>query len=176
MVLLVWVYYSTQILLFGAELTFVYAQRFGHGVRRPARWSRGAADKPSGPAPRRSLERQHPCRAADAAPARTADNQGVAHARHQDARTTTDARTQARRRSGTAASRRPTRAAGDGCDPAREAASPSASGRRTPSACPSSAPSTTGTRRKHPLTRENDEGYWYADVPGAKVGDEYRFA
>lgn len=33
--LLVWVYYSTQILLFGAELTFVYAQRFGHGLNRP---------------------------------------------------------------------------------------------------------------------------------------------
>jgi membrane protein len=32
-VLLVWVYYSTQILLLGAELTFVYAQRFGSGVR-----------------------------------------------------------------------------------------------------------------------------------------------
>ncbi len=31
-VLLVWIYYSTQILLFGAELTFVYAQRYGHGV------------------------------------------------------------------------------------------------------------------------------------------------
>ncbi|MBX9583298.1 MAG: alpha amylase C-terminal domain-containing protein [Gemmataceae bacterium] len=28
---------------------------------------------------------------------------------------------------------------------------------------------------KHPLTRENPEGYWYADVPGAKPGDEYRF-
>jgi membrane protein len=28
-VLLVWVYYSTQIVLFGAELTFVYARRFG---------------------------------------------------------------------------------------------------------------------------------------------------
>ena len=27
----------------------------------------------------------------------------------------------------------------------------------------------------HPLTRENPEGYWYADVPGAKAGDEYRF-
>ncbi|HEX4612111.1 MAG TPA: alpha-amylase family glycosyl hydrolase, partial [Urbifossiella sp.] len=27
----------------------------------------------------------------------------------------------------------------------------------------------------HPMTRENDEGYWYADVPGAKVGAEYRF-
>lgn len=32
-VLLVWIYYSTQILLFGAELTFIYAQRFGSGVR-----------------------------------------------------------------------------------------------------------------------------------------------
>jgi membrane protein len=32
-VLLVWIYYSTQILLFGAELTFVYAERFGSGVR-----------------------------------------------------------------------------------------------------------------------------------------------
>lgn len=32
-VLLVWIYYSTQIFLFGAELTFVYAQRFGSGVR-----------------------------------------------------------------------------------------------------------------------------------------------
>ena len=28
----------------------------------------------------------------------------------------------------------------------------------------------------HPLTRENAEGYWYADVPGAKAGHEYRFA
>ena len=32
-VLLVWIHYSTLILLFGAELTFVYAQRFGSGVR-----------------------------------------------------------------------------------------------------------------------------------------------
>jgi membrane protein len=31
-VLLVWIYYSTQILLFGAELTFLYAQRFGSGL------------------------------------------------------------------------------------------------------------------------------------------------
>jgi membrane protein len=30
-VLLVWVYYSTQIVLFGAEITYVYAKRFGHG-------------------------------------------------------------------------------------------------------------------------------------------------
>jgi membrane protein len=35
-VLLVWIYYSAIILLFGAELTFVYAQRFGSGVRTPA--------------------------------------------------------------------------------------------------------------------------------------------
>src|SRR5262245_17781633 len=28
---------------------------------------------------------------------------------------------------------------------------------------------------KHTLTRENAEGYWYADVPGAKIGDEYRY-
>ncbi|HEY1188832.1 MAG TPA: YihY/virulence factor BrkB family protein [Gemmata sp.] len=34
-VLLVWVNYSSMILLFGAELTFVYAQRFGSGVRTP---------------------------------------------------------------------------------------------------------------------------------------------
>jgi len=30
-------------------------------------------------------------------------------------------------------------------------------------------------KTKHPMTRENDEGYWYADVVGAKVGQEYRF-
>ncbi|MBY0456102.1 MAG: YihY/virulence factor BrkB family protein, partial [Gemmataceae bacterium] len=34
-VLLVWTYYSSIIMLFGAELTFVYAQRFGSGVRTP---------------------------------------------------------------------------------------------------------------------------------------------
>lgn len=42
-VLLVWVYYSTQILLFGAELTFVYAERFGHGLAGRARGPRLAA-------------------------------------------------------------------------------------------------------------------------------------
>jgi membrane protein len=31
-VLLVWLYYSAQIMLFGAELTFVYARRYGSGV------------------------------------------------------------------------------------------------------------------------------------------------
>ena len=34
-VLIVWVYYSTQLLLFGAEFTQVYALRYGHGVRYP---------------------------------------------------------------------------------------------------------------------------------------------
>ena len=29
---------------------------------------------------------------------------------------------------------------------------------------------------KHALARENAEGYWYADVPAAKVGDGYKFA
>ena len=31
-ILLVWIYYSSQIVLFGAELTYVYAKRFGHGL------------------------------------------------------------------------------------------------------------------------------------------------
>jgi membrane protein len=31
-VLLIWLYYSTQIVLFGAELTYLYAQRFGSGL------------------------------------------------------------------------------------------------------------------------------------------------
>jgi 1,4-alpha-glucan branching enzyme len=31
-------------------------------------------------------------------------------------------------------------------------------------------------KSKHPLTRENSDGYWYADIPDAKIGDEYRFA
>ena len=33
MVILIWVYYSSQILLFGAEFTRVYATRYGSGVR-----------------------------------------------------------------------------------------------------------------------------------------------
>lgn len=41
-VLLVWIYYSAQILLFGAALTFVYAQRFGSGVRSAAATPDGA--------------------------------------------------------------------------------------------------------------------------------------
>ena len=32
-VFLVWVYYSSQILLFGAELTFLYATRYGHSIQ-----------------------------------------------------------------------------------------------------------------------------------------------
>src|SRR5262245_18955694 len=31
-------------------------------------------------------------------------------------------------------------------------------------------------KTKHPMTPENGDGYWYADVPGAKIGDEYRYA
>ena len=34
-VLLVWIYYSSLIILFGAELTFLYAKRFGSGIRAP---------------------------------------------------------------------------------------------------------------------------------------------
>jgi membrane protein len=35
-VLMLWLYYSTQILLFGAEFTQVYANRFGHGLEPAA--------------------------------------------------------------------------------------------------------------------------------------------
>ena len=31
-------------------------------------------------------------------------------------------------------------------------------------------------KTKHQLARENAEGYWYIDVPDAKVGDEYRYS
>ncbi|MBA4189593.1 MAG: 1,4-alpha-glucan branching protein [Planctomycetaceae bacterium] len=30
-------------------------------------------------------------------------------------------------------------------------------------------------KSKHAMTRENEDGYWYIDVAGAKVGDEYRY-
>lgn len=52
-VLLVWVYYSSIIMLFGAELTFVYAQRFGSGVRTPdgVLVEPRAVSAPSEPAP-----------------------------------------------------------------------------------------------------------------------------
>lgn len=49
-VLLVWVYYSTQILLFGAELTFVYAQRFGSGLN-PSATRSDAATRGAEPSP-----------------------------------------------------------------------------------------------------------------------------
>jgi membrane protein len=45
-VLLVWVYYSTQILLFGAELTFMYAKRHGHGLGEHTSESRESAAQP----------------------------------------------------------------------------------------------------------------------------------
>lgn len=45
-VLLVWVYYSTQILLFGAELTYFYAQRFGSGLN-PHEAAAGSPDRGS---------------------------------------------------------------------------------------------------------------------------------
>jgi membrane protein len=35
-VLLVWVYYTAQIVLFGAEITRLYAERYGHGVKPDA--------------------------------------------------------------------------------------------------------------------------------------------
>ena len=35
MVLLIWVYYSTQIMLFGACFTHIYATRFGSGIKTP---------------------------------------------------------------------------------------------------------------------------------------------
>jgi membrane protein len=41
-VLIVWVYYSTQLMLLGAEFTQVYALRYGHGVRYPGQ----VADEP----------------------------------------------------------------------------------------------------------------------------------
>src|SRR5207253_10878796 len=31
------------------------------------------------------------------------------------------------------------------------------------------------SKEAHPMVRETDSGYWYGDVPGAKVGQEYRF-
>ncbi len=35
-ILMLWIYYSTQILFFGAELTFVYARRYGQGIHPAA--------------------------------------------------------------------------------------------------------------------------------------------
>jgi membrane protein len=50
-VLLLWVYYSTQILLFGAEFTQVYANRHGSGLNRNLREGPPTGEK--GPAPPR---------------------------------------------------------------------------------------------------------------------------
>src|SRR5262249_26482439 len=44
-VLLLWVYYSSQIVLFGAEFTGVYADRYGSGLR-----PRTPPGQPAGPA------------------------------------------------------------------------------------------------------------------------------
>jgi 1,4-alpha-glucan branching enzyme len=30
-------------------------------------------------------------------------------------------------------------------------------------------------KAKHPMVRENEDGYWYADLSSAKIGDEYRY-
>ncbi len=30
-------------------------------------------------------------------------------------------------------------------------------------------------KTKHPMTRENEDGYWYIDLAAAKIGDEYRY-
>jgi membrane protein len=45
-VLLVWVYYSSLILYFGAEFTRAYAERFGTGIR-PASYALAAIDRPA---------------------------------------------------------------------------------------------------------------------------------
>ena len=49
-VLLLWVYYSTQILLFGACFTFVYASKFGSGVRTDS--GKVVRDRALGPSPK----------------------------------------------------------------------------------------------------------------------------
>ena len=57
MILLLWVYYSCQILLFGAEFTRVYAQREGHESRRLSRSLR----KTPTPSRRRDTRERCPC-------------------------------------------------------------------------------------------------------------------
>jgi membrane protein len=49
-VLLIWVYYSTQILLFGAEFTHVYATRHGTGKHQDLREGPPRASEAAGPA------------------------------------------------------------------------------------------------------------------------------
>lgn len=58
-VLLLWIYYSAQILLFGAEFTQVYANRFGSKIR-PDDHAKFASDAPSGTPSSNQLEQQSP--------------------------------------------------------------------------------------------------------------------
>ncbi len=57
-VLLLWIYYSAQILLFGAEFTQVYANRFGSNIRpdKYARFEKGATDFEKGKEAREGAE------------------------------------------------------------------------------------------------------------------------
>jgi membrane protein len=64
-VLLIWVYYSTQILLFGAEFTQVYANRHGSGLNR-------------------DLREGSPRREAETAPPKTSANVAAAQARERE--------------------------------------------------------------------------------------------
>ena len=61
-VVLVWVYYSAQIFLLGAEFTWVYAHTYGHRSLRPCRERPGAARLRSPPtrrsSPRSRLRRE----------------------------------------------------------------------------------------------------------------------
>lgn len=56
-VLLVWVYYSSLILYFGAEFTRAYAWRFGRGIR-PRKYALLTTEQP--PVPQRSTIKQRP--------------------------------------------------------------------------------------------------------------------
>lgn len=55
-VLLVWVYYSTQILLFGAELTYVYATRLGAGAKAVEGYTVSAAHDGRVPGAEKAVE------------------------------------------------------------------------------------------------------------------------
>jgi len=62
-ILLVWVYYSSQIVLFGALITAVYAERFGSGVKRERfAWKRARTlfKRRVKPAPQEELEGSSP--------------------------------------------------------------------------------------------------------------------
>lgn len=56
-ILLLWMYYSTQILFFGAELTQVYADRYGHGLT-PSHNAIAVARSASGPLPSPDSQRR----------------------------------------------------------------------------------------------------------------------